>query len=515
MPPKPSSPETLEPRPAVLFGMVLAIATSGLVYELGMGAVGSYLLGDTVQEFSLVIGVYLSALGLGAYLSRFVVTNLELVFIDVELATALVGGLSAEVLLSVYGAVGAWGPLFYATVASVGTLVGLELPLLIRVLEHRLELKELIARALTFDYVGALLGSLAFSLLLLPRLGLIKASLLAGVVNACVGLGSTWAFSRLATTRGPALARVRLRALAVLCLLGLGWFESERASELSDESVSPGHLVLAEQSRYQHIVLSENAGDLRLFLNGHLQFSARDEARYHEALVHPALTLSTSRRRVLIGGGGDGLAAREVLRWPDVEQITLVDLDPRMTELFRDDARLVRLNQGSLRSKKLHVENQDALLFLRNTHELFDVVILDFPDPTNYAIGKLYSLEFYRSLKAHLAVGGVAVVQATSPLFARSAFWCIAHTLTAAKFHTLEYHTLVPSFGEWGFVLAAHAKLHVPTTLPYLELRYLGQSMLGNLFVFPPDSAAVPTRVNRIDNQALVAYYGAEWERWN
>lgn len=504
-----------KPRPAVLFGMVLAIATSGLVYELGMAAVGSYLLGDTVHQFSLVIGVYLSALGLGAYLSRFVEKRLGIVFIDVELATALVGGLSAEMLLATFGWIGAWQPFFYGTVLVVGILVGLELPLLIRVLEHRLELRELIAKALTFDYAGALLGSLAFSLLLLPRLGLARASLVSGLINALVGLASTYAFAGLEGTNESSLSRARLRAFAVLALLGLGFVQSERALALSDKTLHSGTILHAEQSRYQRIVVSEAGGDVRLFLNGHLQFSSRDEARYHEALVHPALSLASRRARVMIGGGGDGLAAREVLRWPDVELITLVDLDPRMTELFASDSRLAGLNQGSLRSARVRVENDDALSYLRRGKELFDVVILDFPDPTNYAVGKLYSLEFYRALAQRLAPAGVAVVQATSPLFARSAFWCIERTLVGAGFRTLPYHVLVPSFGEWGFVLARRAELEVPRDVAVQGLRYLNAGNLAALFVFPPDSARLAVRVNRIDNQALVGYYDADWERWN
>ncbi|HWA78015.1 MAG TPA: polyamine aminopropyltransferase [Polyangiaceae bacterium] len=510
-----SSSADSSPKPALLFGMVLAIATSGLVYELGMAAVGSYLLGDTVNQFSLVIGVYLSALGAGAYLSRFIDRRLALTFIDVELATALVGGLSAPVLLAAFGSIGAWEPFFYATVAAVGILVGLELPLLIRALAHRLELKELIAKALTFDYAGALLGSLSFSLFLLPELGLSRGSIASGLINALVGLASTWALSGIASDDARGLVQARLRAVAVIAILLFAWFQSDRASALSDSALQQGRIVHAEQSRYQRIVVSENAGDVRLFLNGHLQFSSRDEVRYHEALVHPALRLAAERKRVFIGGGGDGLAAREVLRWPDVERVTLVDLDPAMTRLFRTDPRLSSLNEGSLANPKLRVENDDAMRYLRATRERFDVIILDFPDPTNYAIGKLYSLELYRILRERLAERGVAVVQATSPLFARPAFWCIVKTLQAAGLATLPYHAFVPAFGEWGFVLAAGEKLTPPLELGPIQARFLTPERLAALFVFPPDSAALSVRVNRVDNQALVAYYGAAWDRWN
>ncbi|MGC4086503.1 MAG: hypothetical protein QM756_01140 [Polyangiaceae bacterium] len=322
-------------------------------------------------------------------------------------------------------------------------------------------------------------------------------------------------FRGLADVDPLCLLRARLRAGAVILLLLLGWVQSERVLSAADAAQHTGRVLIAEQTRYQRIVVSENAGDVRLFLNGHLQFSSRDEARYHEALVHPALTLAAQRRHVFIGGGGDGLAAREVLRWPDVERVTLVDLDPHMTELFRRDARLVAINQGSLGTSRVRVENQDAMTYLRAAGALFDVAILDFPDPTNYAVGKLYSLEFYRALEKRLSPDGVLVVQATSPLFARKAFWCIARTLEAAGFRTLPYHAFVPSFGEWGFVLGRRAGLSAPRAVPLPGLRYLEPAVLASLFVFPPDSARVPAEVNRIDNQALVGYYDADWERWN
>jgi spermidine synthase len=494
--------------------MVLLIATAGLVYELGMAAVASYLLGDTVNQFSLVIGTYLSAMGAGAYLSRFVGDRLALAFIDVELATALIGGLSAPGLFLAFGYVSAFELVLYLTVGAVGVLVGLELPLLIRVLEYRLELKELIARALTFDYAGALLGSLGFSFLLVPYLGLIRGSIACGLMNAMVGLWATFALADAQGVPPRAIGRARARALFVLAALALAWVQAEPIGKVSDAALHPGKLVVAEQSAHQRIVLAETARDLRLYLNGHLQFSSRDERRYHEALVHPALTLAQRRRHVLIGGGGDGLAAREVLRWPDVERVTLVDLDPRMTRLFAEHPRLTALNSGSLAHPKLHAVNADALRFLRETSARFDVAILDFPDPSNYALGKLYSREFYRVLRDRLEPSAILVTQATSPLFAPKAFWCIASTLETSGLRVLPYRIFVPSFGEWGFVLAARAPLSPPASIPIPGLAYLADAVLPTLFRFAPDEARVRARANSIVNQALVGYYVESWERF-
>ncbi|HET9954333.1 MAG TPA: polyamine aminopropyltransferase [Polyangiaceae bacterium] len=526
------------PRPRILLAMVLAIATSGLVYELCMAAVGSYLLGDTVHRFSLVIGTYLSALGVGAYLSRFVDRRLAMTFIDIEFLTALIGGLSSPLLMLGHSWVGAWEVLFYGTVGVVGTLVGLELPLLMRVLEHRLELKELLARALTVDYIGSLLGSLAFSWLLVPKLGLMRSSIVSGLMNAAVGLASTFALRALEGVTPAALWRARLRGAFVMCILLGAWLSAGRLTARADASTLPGTAILTEQTPYQRIVVTESRGpqgrtDLRLFLNGHLQFSSLDERRYHEALVHPVLALAERRQRVWIGGGGDGLAAREVLRHPDVERLTLVDLDPEMTALFSRHPRLSSLNEHAFEDSRLHVVNDDAFTYLRERSPTFDVAILDFPDPNSYALGKLYSLEFYRLLRARLAPRGLVVIQATSPFFARQAFWCIEATLRAAGFDTLPYRIFVPSFGDWGYILAgtgalgfeglASAREQLATaenpgsTGPSLPrgLSYLTPQILRASVAFPPDSQRSPVAVNRLDNQALVGYYSAAWERFN
>ncbi|HEY4160006.1 MAG TPA: polyamine aminopropyltransferase, partial [Polyangiaceae bacterium] len=249
-------------RPTVLLAMVLVIATTGLIYELTMAAVASYLLGDSVREFSLVIGAYLSALGLGAYLSRYVDTTLARAFIDVELGAALCGGLSAPALFLAHAVSGSFSLVLYVCVALVGVLVGLELPLLMRMLERRVEFKELVSRALSYDYAGALLGSLAFSFWLVPKLGLIHGSLACGLLNATVGLVASYALSEPDTARE--LEKARVRALLVLAILVVALFEAHRVLEFSDHASYPGRVLFAQQSPYQRIVLSDSNGTLSL-----------------------------------------------------------------------------------------------------------------------------------------------------------------------------------------------------------------------------------------------------------
>ena len=252
--------------------------------------------------------------------------------------------------------------------------------------------------------------------------------------------------------------------------------------------------------------------DVRLFLNGNLQFSSADEYRYHEALVHPALAALPAARRVLVLGGGDGMAVREILRYPQIESVTLVDLDPEMTRLFASVPLLRALNQDAFASPKVKVVNADAFKWLEQSSDHFDFVIVDFPDPSNYSLGKLYTNAFYQLLERRLSARGVAVIQSTSPLYARRSFWCVVATIEAAGLKATPYHALVPSFGEWGYVIASREPFTPPGRyLP--ELRFLTPDIEPALFRFPKDMDRVPAAVNRLNNQVLVQYYEAEWKR--
>jgi len=493
-----------------LFAAVLLVSTCGLVYELAAGALASYVLGDSVTQFSLVIGIYLSAMGLGAYLSRFLETGLARRFVDLELAVALVGGFSAPVLFLCFGRVTHFRPILFGVVALVGTLVGVEIPLFLRILRWRLEFKDLVANVLSVDYLGALVASLLFPLLLVPRLGLVRTSLAMGLLNALVGLWSTWLLAEELKARGWIRARCAVVILA--CVAGLAG--ANRITSLAEDALFADPIVYSRQSAYQRIVITAGRGSFQLFLDGNLQFSSADEYRYHEALVHPTFAAASRHENVLVLGGGDGLAVREILRYPEVQRVTLVDIDPVMTSLAINVPMVRELNRGAFLDPRVRVLNQDAMAWLADLprEERFDVVIVDFPDPNNFSLGKLYTTRFYRLLRAHLAPGGAAVVQSTSPLLARISFWCIATTMEAAGFFVRPLHVAVPSFGEWGFMLARTEPFDPPrSVLP--NLRFLSDIVLPGLFQFGPDVARVPAEVNRLDNQILVQYYEAEWRR--
>jgi spermidine synthase len=505
------------PPPArLLYVNVLLLATCGLVYELLAGTLGSYLLGDSVTQFSLVIGLYLSAMGFGAWLSKHLEGNLARRFIELELAVALVGGLSAPVLFVAFAEVQNFQFVLLGFVFAIGALVGLELPLLMRIVQAQVAFKDLVSHVLTFDYAGALFASLLFPLVLVPKLGLMRTSLCVGICNAAVALWGTW----LLAADLPRVSGLRVRAALVIVLLTLGVGKASELTTWAESRVYADEIVFARSSAYQRILVTQSRAGFQLFLNGNLQFASADEYRYHEALVHPALLAASSGspgvtpRHVLILGGGDGLALREVLAHP-VQAVTLVDLDPAMTELGRDFEPLAQLNRRSFSDPRVQVVNQDAMLWLDTAPSGYHAAILDFPDPNTFALGKLYTRRFFQLLARHLAPDAAVAVQATSPLFARQSYWCIVETMKSAGFFTRPYHVAVPSFGEWGFVLARSRPFEPPRAPPKdVPLRFLNGEALASMFEFPADMGPLEVEINRLDNQRLVHYYEDEWRRW-
>src|SRR6476620_9095325 len=489
-----------------LFLSILLVAACGLIYELIAGTVASYLVGDSVFQFSTVIGTYLFAMGIGSFLSRYIRRQLATQFVRVELLIAIVGGFSSSALFLAFAFTQGFELLLYLIVLTVGTLVGLESPLLMRLIRGRYRFQDAVSHVLTFDYLGALFASVLFPLVLVPKLGLIRSALFFGIVNAAVALWSTRLFAdQLVRPR-----RLQAACLATIAVLSAALAGGSRINAFAEDNIYADEIILSRDTPYQHIVLTKGKDDLRLFLNAHLQFSSRDEYRYHEALVHPGLAAVAGARSVLVLGGGDGLAVREILRYPQVERIVLVDLDPEMTRLFSQNVLLTDLNNRSLHSPKLMVVNADAFLWVESSPDVFDFVVVDFPDPTNYALGKLYTTVFFAALGHHLTDRGTFVVQSTSPMFARKSFWCIDETIKEAGYRTFPYHAYVPSFGEWGFVLASRQEYAPPEILPG-GLRFLSAANLSNLFDFPADMARVSMPANHLNDQVLVRTLEAEW----
>ena len=493
-----------------LLASVFVVAACGLLYELAAGAIASYVLGDSILQFSTIIGTYLFAMGVGSWLSRYIERQLPAQFLRIELLIAVVGGALPAVLFLAHAyAPQGFRPLLYGLVMVVGTLVGLEIPIVMRILKRNVQLKDLVSQVLTFDYLGALAVSVAFPLLLVPQLGLVRTGLLFGLLNAAVALWAVWLFRH----ELRAFKAHLISALVVITALFAAFWQAEQITTLAEDRFYQDKIVFSNTSPYQRIVVTQGKAGHRLYLNGNLQFAQRDEYRYHEALVHPVMAAHGAPKKVAVLGGGDGMAVREVLKYPGVESITLVELDPKMTEIFSRDSQLAVLNGGALQSPKVKIINTDAFKFLETTSEVFDIVIVDFPDPSNFSLGKLYSTSFYALLDSRLSASGYAVIQSTSPLVARKSFWTVVRTIEEVGLQAKPYHAHVPSFGEWGFIVASRRPFKVQLSQAALpqNLQFLNAQTLPLLFDFPQDMARVASEPNRMSNQNLVLTFEEEW----
>lgn len=505
-------------RGVALLVSTLVIAVCGLIYELLAGTVSSYLVGDSVYQFSIVIGLFMAAMGIGSYLSRFAGEHLVELFVGVQILLGVIGGLSALGLFFAFAFVESYTPFLVASAVAIGALIGLEIPLVIRILRRYQALRLSVSNVLTADYFGALVASLAFPLVLIPQLGLIRTGVVFGLLNLLVAALAVRLFA--AELRSPRRLGSFVGAGALVLFGALAG--AERFTGLFEARIYGSEIILAESTPYQRIVITRSGSTVSLFLNGGLQFSSLDEYRYHESLVHPAMSLAGRRDQVLILGGGDGLAVREVLRHRDVANVTLVDLDPRMTELFSTNPMLTALNGNSLTDPRVTVLNADAWKFLEATDRRFDVAIIDLPDPYDVNLGRLYTIAFYALVARRLNADGVMVTQATSPTFAREAFWSIERTLAEtptpyaleAGLETVPYHIYVPAFGDWGFVLAAPRRLDWGRVRPLPGLRFLDAGMLGAMTTFSPDIGPIEVEPNRLETHALVRYYETGWGRW-
>ena len=492
---------------ALLFGTFL-IAISGLVYELIEGTLSSYLLGDSIYHFSLVIGLFMSSMGVGAWLSRFIENHLEASFVKLQLFIALLGGFSAFILFFAFAYIDNYDAFLYLITISLGAMLGIEIPLIIRILQESFSLKTNISNVFTVDYIGALFASLLFPLVLVPHLGLMQTSFLFGLLNLFVASMSWYIFRSLLSKK------YLLYLLTVFVILVLGFWQSSQLTHVIENKLYQHHIIYSTQTPYQKIVITGNNGRVQCYINGAIQFDTIDEHRYHESLVHPVMLATPKHDNILIVGGGDGMALREVLKYDDIGKITLVDLDPAMTKLFKEHPLLSKLNENAYDNPLVTVVNQDAWKFIENAKELYDVIILDLPDPNNISLSRLYSQTFYKILSNQLSRSGAMVTQASSPVFTRKAFWSIFETMQSTGLNTKAYHTYIPSFGEWGFVMASKFPIHFENYKPLKNLKYLDKEVLRRMEIFEKDNAWLKVEPNKLSTHKLIEYYDKGWVVW-
>lgn len=489
----------------------LLISICSIIYELLISSISSYLQGDSITQFSITIGLYMSAMGIGSYLSKFIKEKLFNKFVLIEMSVGILGGFSTLVLFLTNIYTDIYDLIMYVLIILIGIFVGLEIPILTRIIEsHQSDVRKNLANIFTFDYIGGLIGSIAFPLILFPKLGFIETALLVGSINIIVALLIILKYKEyIENYKTIKFISISCLIVIIIFLLTGGIITSK-----IEEGLYRDDVILNKQTAYQKIVMTKHKDDLRLFLDGNLQFSSSDEYRYHEALVHIPMMHAKSHKNVLILGGGDGLAAREVLKYEDVEKIVLVDIDKEMTDLCAENKQITKLNENSLKNPKLKVINEDAYMFVQENQEKFDVVIIDFPDPNNEVLNKLYTNVFYNYIKTNMTEDGVMVCQSTSPYYAKNSFWCINKTIKT-QFDTVKpYNLQVPSFGEWGFNLAYNGE-HEMQDLK-VETKYLTNENINILFEFGKDEAIDLTKVQENDmfKPVLITYYNKEVQNW-
>lgn len=489
----------------------LIISGCSICYELLISAVSSYLVGNSTLQYSITIGLYMSAMGLGSYLSKYLKNHLFNWFVMIELGVGLIGGVSTLILFLANLYLSSYALVMYLEIILIGTFVGAEIPVLTRIIEGDSEnLRVTLSSIFSFDYIGGLVGSIAFPLLFLPQLGYFATAFLTGFMNLL-------AAALIVVKYKERIQKLRLFQMMTALGIGLmlvGMLFSENISKFVEGGLYRDRVIHSEHTPYQHIVMTKHRDDLRLFLDGNAQFCSLDEYRYHEALVHIPMSKAPRKEKILVLGGGDGLAAREILKYPQAH-ITLVDLDSRMTELCAEDPQISKLNGGSLKNSRVKVVNEDAYQFLEKVREQYDVIIVDLPDPNNEALNKLYTNVFYRLCGNALAEDGVLTVQSTSPYYATEAFWCIGETLKSEGYFVKPYHLQVPAFGDWGFHLASKKELDARFPIE-VETRYINEETIEAMFRFAKDEKPQkPVAVNRLSKPHLIDYYNEAVKNWS
>lgn len=494
---------------------LFATGCAGIVAEFVLSTLATYLIGNAVFQWTIVMSLMLFAMGLGSRISRLFHDRLLDCFIITEFSLSVLCAVSAVLAYSIAPFTEHTSLVIYCQAFVIGSLIGLEIPIVTRMNQAYEELRTNISGVMEKDYYGALVGGLAFAFFALPRLGLTYTPIILGSVNFLVASLVLWRFFALLEKKK---LLVCFFCITFIFLIMLGFF-AKPVIMYGEQSKYRDKIICSEQTAYQKIVMTQWKDYYWLFINGQEQFSTYDEERYHEPLVHPAMKLSHNMERVLILGGGDGLALREVLKHKAVRSVTLADIDPVMTDMAKEHPVLLEINKGSMLNPKVRIINRDAARFAWEDPTLYGVIIIDLPDPDSADLMHLYSEDFYRILHKHLIRGGVMVTQATSPYFTRDSFLCIMKTIRKAGFSVLPFHNHVPTMGEWGWIIGVNEEVDEKQLEKHVmaldfsdtETRYLNNDAMISMMHFGKgvldEKYMEDIEVNTKINPVLYGYY--------
>ncbi|NOX35365.1 MAG: polyamine aminopropyltransferase [Deltaproteobacteria bacterium] len=542
----------------LLCACMFASGACGIILEYIQASLASMILGNSFEQWAMVIGLMLFWMGFGSLIQTNVSKkNLIYTFIGVETGLALAGGFSPTLTYIAYGYTAHYSLVLYFFVSFIGVMIGLEIPVIIRINnDYSKELSTNIGNILSADYLGSLAGSFIYVFVLLRYTPITEAAFLTAGANFFLALITFIYFSKKGLIKKGFLVPVIMAA--TFCAIFYGYLNNRQWNIKLEQPLYDDPIIFSKTTPYQHIVITQYKpfDEVRLFLNGNLQFCSTDEQRYHEPMVHPVMNIVPVRTKVLILGGGDGCALREVLKYKDVKQVLLVDLDPEMTNLAKTFPVLKRINKDAFKdsrlvtisgrgvtpgiNKRLYIEtnkkrhsakepptkkladvkvmNIDADKFLSAVQGFWNVIIIDMPDPSTPELTKLYSKEFYKKVKLHLSQYGMMVVQATSPYLAKESFLCIGRTIKEASFETLPFHENVPSFGDWGWYLAWHPNIKkekIKKRIDHLKIdvptRFITPQVFKSELVFGKgELKTTKSQINTILHPALLSIYNNE-----
>lgn len=495
---------------------MLATGMAGIVAEYILATLATYFLGDSVFQWTIILSLMLFSMGLGSRVSRWVKTNLEEWFIGIEFTLSVLTSLSSGFVYLLMPHVANLAPAIYILAVVIGLLIGMEIPLVTRINAINSELRTNISEVMEKDYFGALLGGLFFAFIGVRYLGITYTPFVVGFINLAVAVMVFIKFKKYIQKKN--LRKLLTFAGSAIVIIALGLIFSQKLVLYANQNLYTGQVVYSQQTPYQQITITKWKEHHWLYLNQGKQLSTFDEWMYHEPLVHPAMQMAAQPKHILVMGAGDGCAIREILKYPFVETITLVDLDPAMTDVGKNHPILRKVNQDAFWSPKVEVINTDAFTFLEQNNRFFDVIIADFPDPRSIDLSRLYSKEMYNLVYHRLSSNGVFVTQAASPYYTTQAFRCIEKTLKAAQFNVLPLRNHIYTFGEWGWMLATKK---LPATemkknlqaqeWNTIETKFLNKEASLLITSFGQDLVTVDStevKVNSIYNPILYRYYG-------
>ncbi|PIE86059.1 MAG: spermidine synthase [Bacteroidia bacterium] len=505
---------------------LFATGLSGIVAEYILATLASYFIGDSVFQWAMIVSIMLFAMGLGSRFSKFFESGLLQKFIYIEFALSLLVAFSSLLAYSATSYTIYSGFIIYFLSIVIGLLIGMEIPLVVRINDEFESLRINVASVMEKDYYGSLVGGLFFAFVGLPYLGLTYTPFVLGFINFIVAfLLFGILYKHIAANLQKQIAVI---AFVIFVSLSAGIFIAKPVILHGEQKKYKDKVIFSQQSKYQKIVITQWKNDYWLFLNGNQQLSSLDEVMYHEPLVHPAVKLSKKAEKVLILGGGDGCAARELLKYPDIKSIKLVDLDPEMTKLSAKHQVLKKLNKNSMNNEKVKITNADGYAFIEKDTNFYDVIIIDLPDPKTVELGRLYSHEFYSLCYKRLRQNGVIITQAGSPYYATKAFLCIDKTMQSAGFTTALLHNQIVTLGEWGWVigLKTNFDINLKNVLRTFTYENVATEWLNNeamqlmtsfgkeIYPFPAMKDSV--QINFIHDPVLYHYYlKGNWELYN